>query len=314
MTAGKKILVSGGAGFIGSHLVDRLVEEGHQVVIADNLSTGKLRNINPAATFHHTDITQQSIHEVFHREQPEIVFHMAAQTSVVESTKDSLKDCQINANGTLRLLEACKIYGIDQFIYSSTGGALYGNPKVTPCPETTPITPMSPYGVSKYVGEQYIELFNRLNHLNYTILRYGNVYGPRQDPHGESGVIAIFSQLMLDGKNPRIFGDGLQERDFIYVSDIVDANLKAISSSTHTAFNIGTGNATNLHVVYEGLKTIIGFSGQPEYHPARPGEVFSISLECDKAARTLGWTPSIELQEGLEKTVEFFKRRIERTR
>ena len=313
MTAGKKVLVSGGAGFIGSHLVDRLVEEGHQVVIADNLSTGKLRNINPAATFHHTDITQQSIHEVFHREQPEIVFHMAAQTSVVESTKDSLKDCQINANGTLRLLEACKIYGIDQFIYSSTGGALYGNPKVTPCPETTPITPMSPYGVSKYVGEQYIELFNRLNHLNYTILRYGNVYGPRQDPHGESGVIAIFSQLMLDGKNPRIFGDGLQERDFIYVSDIVDANLKAISSSTDTAFNIGTGNATNLHLVYGGLKTIIGFSGQPEYHPARPGEVFSISLECHKAAMTLGWTPSIELQEGLEKTVEFFKRRIGRT-
>ena len=313
MTESRKILVSGGAGFIGSHLVDRLVEEGHKVVIADNLSTGKLRNINPAATFHHTDITHQSIREVFHREQPEIVFHMAAQTSVMESTKDCLKDCEVNVNGTLRLLEAGKIYGIDQFIYSSTGGALYGDTKVTPCPETTPIIPMSPYGVSKYVGEQYIELFSRLNHLNYTILRYGNVYGPRQDPYGESGVIAIFSQLMLDGKNPNIFGDGLQERDFIYVSDIVNANLKAMSSSINASFNIGTGNATNLRFVYETLKTIIGFTGEPEYHPARSGEIFSISLKCDKANMTLGWTSSVELREGLEKTVDFFRRRIGRT-
>ena len=310
MTETKKILVTGGAGFIGSHLVDRLIEEGHQVVIADNLSTGKLRNINPSATFHHTDITMQSIREVFHREQPEIVFHMAAQTSVIESTKDPLKDCQTNVAGTLRLLEACKIYGIDQFIYSSSGGTLYGDPEVTPCTETAQIIPMCPYALSKHMGEQYIELFNRLTHLNYTILRYGNVYGPRQNPHGESGVVAIFSQLMLEGKNPKIFGDGLQERDFVYVSDIVDANLKAMASCTQDAFNIGTGTPTNINFIYETLQNIIGYSGHAEYHPQRAGEIFSISLECEKAAKTLGWVPSVEMQDGLEKTVEFFRRRI----
>ena len=310
MADGKKILVTGGAGFIGSHLVDRLIEEGHHVVIADNLSTGKLRNINARATFHHTDITQPSLREVFHREQPEIVFHMAAQTSVVESVKDSLNDCNVNVTGTLRLLEACKTYGVDKFIYSSTGGALYGDPEITPCPETAPIIPMCPYGLSKHMGEQYIELFYRLNHLNYTILRYANVYGPRQDPHGESGVVAIFSQLMLSGKNPKIFGNGLQERDFIYVSDIVDANLQAMTSSIQDVFNIGTGKPTNINLIYETLQTIIGYSDQPEYHPQRTGEIFSISLACEKAANILAWIPSIELQDGLKKTVQFFQSRI----
>ena len=310
MAESKKILVTGGAGFIGSHLVDRLIEEDHHVVIADNLSTGKLRNINSRATFHHTDITQPSIREVFHREQPEIVFHMAAQTSVVESVKDSLNDCNVNVTGTLRLLEACKIYGVDKFIYSSTGGVLYGDPEITPCPETASIIPMCPYGLSKHMGEQYIELFYRLNHLNYTILRYGNVYGPRQDPHGESGVIAIFSQLMLSGKNPKIFGNGLQERDFIYVSDIIDANIQAMTSPIQDVFNIGTGKPTNINLIYETLQTIIGYSGRPEYHPQRTGEIFSISLECEKAANILAWIPSIELQYGLEKTVQFFRNRI----
>ena len=310
MTEAKKILVTGGAGFIGSHLVDRLIEEGHQVVIADNLSTGKLRNINPSATFHHTDITLQSIREVFHREQPEIVFHLAAQTSVIESIRDPFKDCQINVTGTLRLLEACKIYGIDRFIYSSTGGALYGDPDVIPCTETTPIIPLCPYGLSKHMGEQYIELFYRLNHLNYTILRYANVYGPRQDPSGESGVIAIFSQLMLQGKNLKIFGDGLQERDFIYVSDVVNANVKAMSSSTQDAFNIGTGRPITINFIYETLQNIIEYSGQVEYHPQRAGEILRISLECEKASKILGWLPSVEIRDGLEKTVEFFRRRI----
>ena len=309
----KTALVTGGAGFIGSHLVDRLLEEGHKVAVIDNLSTGKLKNLNSAATFYHMDITNPSMQDIFQREQPDLVYHLAAQISVSESTKDPVKDGETNVMGTLRLLEAVRRYGIEKFIYSSTGGALYGDPETNPCSEQTPIIPLSPYGLSKYLAEQYIELYHRLYQLNYTILRYGNVYGPRQDPHGEAGVVAIFSQAMLDGKQPSIFGTGDQERDFVYVGDVVDANIRAMKKGDGQAFNIGTSQGTNVNRIFDSLKGIINFKWDAEHRNARPGEVYKISLECNKALRELGWSPQVSLDEGLDRTAEYFRKVARKT-
>ena len=308
MTTAKTALVTGGAGFIGSHLVDRLLSEGYKVVVADDLSTGKLQNLNQSATFHHTDITHASIQEVFNRTQPDLVFHLAAQVSVTNSAKDPIKDAQINVIGTLRLLEASRRSSVQKFIFSSTGGALYGEPDLNPCPEGTPIAPLSAYGLSKYLAEQYVDLYHRMYHLNYTTLRYSNVYGPRQDPHGEAGVIAIFTQAMLEGKPPQIFGSGDQERDFLYVSDVVEANLLAIDRGDGHAFNIGTGQGTSINRIFEQLRDIIQYRWDAEHRPQRPGEVDKISLECSKAARDLKWSPSVGLESGLRQAVENFRK------
>ncbi|MCH8349303.1 MAG: SDR family oxidoreductase [Chloroflexi bacterium] len=314
MSEAKTALVTGGAGFIGSHLVDRLVSQGFRVVVIDNLSTGKLKNLNPAATFHHVDITNKSVVEVFQREQPDLVFHLAAQASVSASTKDPIQDSDINVMGTLRLLEAARRCGIEKFIYSSTGGALYGEPQYTPCDENHPIVPLSPYALSKYVGELYLQLYHRLYLLNYTTLRYGNVYGPRQEPHGEAGVVAIFTQAMLEGKQPQIFGDGNQERDFVYIDDVVEANLAAIERGDADAFNIGTGEKTSVNRIFESIQSIIKYRWGPEHGPARPGEVYQISLDGSKAARELGWTPQATLEEGLGQTVEYFRENVKAAR
>jgi UDP-glucose 4-epimerase len=308
MAQAKTALVTGGAGFIGSHLVDRLLTEGYRVVIVDDLSTGKLKNLNPAATFHHTDITHPSVQEVFSRERPDLVFHLAAQISVSESTKDPVNDSEINVIGTLRLLEAARRCGVDKFIYSSTGGALYGDPQVNPCTEQAPIVPLSPYGLSKYLSEQYVELYHRLYHLNYTILRYGNVYGPRQDPHGEAGVVAIFAQAMLEGRQRQIFGTGDQERDFVYVGDVVDANILAIDRGDNDAFNIGTGEGTSVNRIFELLQNITNYKWDATRRSPRQGEVYKISLECSKAHQGLKWSPKVNLEEGLQQTVEFFRK------
>jgi UDP-glucose 4-epimerase len=248
------------------------------------------------------------VQDIFQREQPDIVFHLAAQISVSESTKDPVHDGEINVIGTLRLLEAVRRSGIEKFIYSSTGGALYGDPAENPCDERTPINPLSPYGLSKYLAEQYLQLYHRLYHLNYTILRYGNVYGPRQDPHGEAGVVAIFSQAMLEGKQPQIFGEGDQERDFVYVSDVVDANILAMTRGDGKAYNIGTGTGTNVNRVFQALRDIIKYKWDAEHRAARPGEVDKISLECKKAFEGLGWSPQVGLEEGLQLTADFFRK------
>ena len=307
MAEAKTALVTGGAGFIGSHLVDRLLSSGYRVVVIDNLSTGKLKNLNPAAAFHHGDITDRSVTEVLHKEQPDLVFHLAAQSSVSTSTKDPIHDANVNVIGALRLLEAARRHGVDKFIYSSTGGALYGDPEFTPCTEDHPVAPISPYGMSKYVGELYLELYHRLYQLNYTVLRYGNVYGPRQDPHGEAGVVAIFAQTMLEGKQPTIFGDGNQERDFIYVDDVVEANICAIHKGDGRAFNIGTGEKTSVNRIFESLQSIIKYRWAPEHGPGRPGDVYRISLDATRAAEGLGWTPKATLDDGLRQTVEYFR-------
>jgi UDP-glucose 4-epimerase len=308
MAEGKTALVTGGAGFIGSHLVDRLLALEYRVVIVDNLSTGKLKNLNPAATFHHTDITHPTVNDVFQREQPDLVFHLAAQTSVNRSTKDPINDGEINVNGTLRVLEAARRHGIEKFIYSSTGGALYGDPEVDPCPDDHPVKPLAPYGMSKYLGEQYLEFYHRLHRLNYTCLRYGNVYGPRQDPLGEAGVVAIFSLAMLEGRQPEIFGDGEQERDFVDVEDVVEANIRAVDKGNGLAMNIGTGQRISINRIFELLKGIIGYKWGPLHRPARLGDVSQISLENARAAKELGWTAQVDLEEGLRRTVEYFRR------
>ena len=313
MTAPRTVLVTGGAGFIGSHLVDRLLSEGHKVTVVDDLSAGRLKNLNARATFHHIDINHPSMQDVFLRVQPDLVFHLASQMNVNESTKDPIKDGLTNIMGTMRILEASRQHGIEKLIFSSTGGALYGDPAVTPCDEETEIAPLSPYGLSKYAAERYVELYHRLYNLDYTTLRYGNVYGPRQDPHGESGVTAIFAQMMLEGHQPHIFGEGDQERDYVFVDDVVEANICAIDRGDCQAFNIGTGIGTSVNQIFKLLQGMTGYRWEAERRAARSGEVQKISLDCSKANRRLRWTPQVALEEGLQKTVEYFQRSVRTT-
>jgi UDP-glucose 4-epimerase len=303
----RSALVTGGAGFIGSHMVDRLLEEDYRVIIVDDLSSGKLKNLNHQATFHHLSINQPSLTDVLNRERPDLVFHLAAQSSVSRSVKDPIMDNEVNVLGTLRLLEASRRAGVEKIIYSSTGGALYGDPEVVPCPDDAPVVPISPYGMSKYMAEQYVDFYSRQYRQNFTTLRYGNVYGPRQDPHGEAGVVAIFISAMLSGKRPRIFGDGNQTRDFISVDDVVEANMAAIYHGHRMAMNVATGELTSVNQVCEMLKEITGFRWEAEHGPARAGDVYRISLDCSRAMEELGWSPRTSLVDGLSRTVEYLR-------
>ena len=313
MADGRTALVTGGAGFIGSHMVDRLLELDYKVVVMDNLSTGKIKNLNSKAVFHHTDLTQPAMADIIQREQPDLVFHMAAQTSVTQSTKDPIGDANTNVLGTLRVLEASRRVGVEKIIYSCTGGALYGDPETIPCPDDAAIIPVSPYGMSKWVAEQYLDFYYRQYRLNYTSLRYGNVYGPRQDPNGEAGVVAIFSQAMLEGKQPQIFGDGAQERDFISVFDVIDANLAAIDRGDGKAMNIATGEATSVNRIFELLRGITGYKWDPLHAPQRTGEVYRIALDSSRAAQELNWSPKIRLEDGLRMTVDYFRESMKLT-
>ena len=300
----KTILVTGGAGFIGSHIVDRYVEMGHRVVIVDDLSTGKLQYVNKAARFYHLSIGDAAVEEVFQRERPQVVNHHAAQASVSVSVQRPVHDAEVNVLGTLHLIECAHRYGVEKFIFASTGGAIYGEPQHLPCEEDDPAQPLSPYGLSKHCGELYLDLYRRLYGLRSTVLRYGNVYGPRQDPHGEAGVIAIFAQQMISGKQPTIFGDGDQERDFVYVGDVVEANALALDRGAGRVYNIGTGKPTSVNRIFQLLKGIIQYPWRPAYAPPRPGEVYRIYLDPSRARRELGWEPRVELEEGLRLTVE----------
>ncbi len=302
----RTVLVTGGAGFIGSHLVDRYVELGHRVVVVDDLTTGHLRNLNKAAKFYHTSITQPAVEEIFQREQPQVVNHHAAQISVADSVRDPLKDAAINIQGTLRLVELSRSYGVDRFIFSSSGGTIYGEPERTPCDESHPVNPLSPYALSKFAAEAYLELYRKTFRLNYVTLRYGNVYGPRQDPHGEAGVVAIFIRAMLEGGQPRIFGTGEQERDFVAVSDVVEANMLAMEKGSG-AYNVGTGVGTSINRIFELLKGITGYRWNQVTAPARRNEVFRISLDSSRLRRELGWEPALSLEDGLAATVEYFR-------
>ncbi|MBI1795512.1 MAG: NAD-dependent epimerase/dehydratase family protein [Candidatus Eisenbacteria bacterium] len=301
-----RILVTGGAGFIGSHVADRFVSLGHEVAVLDDLSTGFREFVPAKARFYHVDIRDSAAVEACVAEfRPEIVDHHAAQIDVRRSVADPRHDAAINILGGLALLESCTRHGVRKFVYASTGGALYGEGRTLPATEAHPINPEAPYGVSKHTLEHYLYMWKLLHRLDYTVLRYPNVYGPRQNPHGEAGVNAIFIGLMLEGKRPRIFGTGEQVRDYLYVGDVVDANERALSRGSGEMFNIGTGVGTSVKQVFEALREIIGFADEPIFEAARPGEVQRIYLDASRAREVLGWSPSVTFREGLERTVEW---------
>ena len=269
-----KILVTGGAGFIGSHVVDAMLAVGHEVVIVDDLSTGRKRNLNPGAKFYQMDIRDPGLADVFERERPEVVDHHAAQMDVRRSVADPLFDADVNVRGTLNLLEAARTHGTRKVIYVSTGGAAYGEPKYLPCDEDHPIDPICQYGVSKHVVEHYLFVYQYLYGLDYTVLRYPNVYGPRQDPHGEAGVVAIFTGKMLAGEPVTINGTGEQERDYVYVADCARANVLALNQGAGTIYNLGSNRGTTVNLLFSTLANIIGYSAEPKFGPPKAGETF----------------------------------------
>ena len=297
------VLVTGGAGFIGSHVVDTLVAHSHQVTVVDNLSTGKRANLSAEVTLLEVDLRSDDLGAVFKRVRPQAVFHLAAQASVPNSVADPATDAEINVLGTINLLERCREAGVRRVVYSSTGGALYGEPEQSPCTEEHPVRPLSPYGISKYVAERYVEMYGRFHGLEYTILRYANVYGPRQDPFGEAGVVAIFTQRMVRGDEVVVFGDGTQERDFVYVEDVSRANLLALERGAGQAMNIGCGVGTSVNELLKSLRESTGYEREPTYTEPRAGDVYRIALDASRAGRELGWEPKVSLKEGLRRTV-----------
>ncbi len=302
-----KILVTGGAGFIASHIVDALIEHGNQVVVVDNLSTGFKRNLNPRAKFYHISITDKKLAEIFDIEKPDIVSHHAAQMVVARSVRDPIFDASENILGGLNVILNCVRTRVKKIIYASSGGAVYGEPQAFPVSENYPINPVSQYGVSKHVMEHYLYLYNVLEGLDYTVLRYSNVYGPRQNPAGEAGVVAIFAGQMLRGEQPAIFGDGTKTRDYTFVSDIVQANLLAMEHGSKSICNIGTGIETSDKKMFDILARIFHFEKEPIFTAARKGEVYRISLNNSLARRELGWEPRFSLEKGLEMSADYYR-------
>jgi UDP-glucose 4-epimerase len=302
-----KVLVTGGAGFIGSHVADRLVADGHDVVILDDLSAGHVEHLQPDARFYQMDLQSPWIDELFRIERPEAVVHQAAQASVRRSVEDPVFDASVNVLGTAALLKASVRRGVRRFLFASTGGALYGDADVTPTPEDYPTLPVSPYGASKLAAEVYLRTFHAMHGLSYAALRYANVYGPRQDPHGEAGVVAIFTRRLLSGEKARINGDGKQTRDFVYVGDVAEANSRALVSDAVGSFNVGTGIETDISTIFQLLKRLTG-SNQPEEHgPPMPGEQRRSVVDARKIEKALGWNPKTSLQAGLDATVQYFR-------
>ena len=300
------ILVTGGAGFIGSNLVDRLVEEGHKVVVIDNLSTGKTENVHSKANFYKLDICDKKIRDIFKSEKIEVVYHKAAQIDVQKSIEDPIFDGKVNILGTINVLEACKKTNVKKIIYPSSA-AVYGEPKYLEIDENHPISPISYYGISKFTPENYIKTYSEFYDIDYTIFRYSNAYGIRQDPKGEGGVIAIFMDKLFRGKSPTIFGDGSATRDFIYVEDIVEANIKALDRGSKEVFNIGTGVATSINELFYIMKEIMDVDVKVKYGKERGGDIKNSFFNIDKAKEKLNWIPKYRLEEGLYKTIKYYK-------
>jgi UDP-glucose 4-epimerase len=302
-------MVTGGAGFVGSHIVDALIERGDEVVVVDDLSTGRVEQVNPRAAFHQLDVRSADVVPLVRSWRPDAVCHQAGQMSVGLSVKEPLYDLDINVRGSLQVLEAAA--GIDaSFVFASTGGALYGDTAQLPTPEGEPAWPLSPYAVSKLAVEHYLHCYHVLRGTRYVALRYGNVYGPRQSPHGEAGVVAIFCARLLSGLRPIINGDGTITRDYVYVSDIVDANLAAIDGHALGPFNVGTGRETSVNQVCEELTRYVGAETQPCYGAPRPGDQRRSALDSTLIEKRLGWTPSVQLSDGLHRTVDWFASKL----
>jgi UDP-glucose 4-epimerase len=302
-----KILITGGAGFIASHIVDTLIEQGHDVIVIDDLSRGNVSDINPKAKFYQMDIRSSELDQIFSKERPDVVNHHAARTSVNHSLADPSDDAEVNIIGSVNLLQNCRKWRVKKIIYASSGGAIYGEPVYLPCDENHPIAPISPYGISKYAVELYVKSYFSNYGLNYTILRYANVYGPRQIPTGEAAVIAKFSYQMLHGLDISINGSGKQARDFIHVKDIVRANILAMKQSENEIYNLGTGITTSINSIFCSLKSLTGYSNEPHHAPDITGEIFKTSLSAAKAQRELDWVPAISLEDGLRLTLAFYR-------
>jgi UDP-glucose 4-epimerase len=299
-----RILVTGGAGFIGSHVADRFVERGHEVAVLDNLSTGFRSFVPPRARFYECDLRDATaIEAAFGEFKPEIVDHHAAQIDVRKSVQDPIHDAQVNVLGGIHLLQACVQHGARKVIYASTGGAIYGEGRQLPASEEHPVNPESPYGVSKHTLEHYLYLWRMLFGLDYTALRYPNVYGPRQNPKGEAGVNAIFIGRMLNRTPPHVFGDGTAVRDYLYVGDVVDANELALGKGGGEILNLGTGVGTSVLDIVRELADLLEFREPAVHEPPRAGEVQRIYLDAGRARRVLGWAPQVSFREGLRRTI-----------
>ncbi len=302
-----KILVTGGCGFIGSHIVDAYVEKGHDVAIIDNLSTGDIKNLNPHAHFYEEDICNKNIETIFAKEHFDIINHHAAQINVRTSVEDPLHDANINIVGSINLLQLAVKHGVKRFIFASSGGAIYGEPRTFPITEEFTAKPASPYGISKITVEHYIRVFAQLYGIDYVIFRYSNVYGPRQITKSEAGVISIFIQEILNNGNCIIFGDGTQTRDYVYVADVVAANVAALSCKSQI-LNIGTAKETSVNDLIHMLMRITDQKFAYEHGPERPGEVQRNVLDCSKAFTTIRWQPQISLEQGMQRTFEYFQK------
>lgn len=301
-----KILVTGGAGFIGSHIVDRLIGQGHEVLVVDNLISGRRDQVNPQATFFEADITSSSMQEIFERERPELLNHHAAQMDVRKSLADPAFDATVNILGLLNLMENGRKTGLKKVIFASSGGAISADSRVTPTPEQYPPSPQSPYGVSKLASEYYLAYYEKIYGIAGISLRYGNVYGPRQDPHGEAGVVAICIGKLLSRTSPTIFGDGEQVRDYVFVHDVVDANIQALESDVSGVFNIGTGVGTSVNALLENIQEVMRTSVRPTMVPPRTGEARVSVLDCTLAKEKLSWETKTSMEEGIKKTIEYF--------
>jgi UDP-glucose 4-epimerase len=304
-----KVLVTGGAGFIGSHVADALLAEGHTVHVLDNLVNGYREQVPSGVRLHVLDIGDHAVRDLFVEHRFDVLVHLAAQIDVRRSVSDPAFDARVNVLGLLNLLEAGRAAGLQRVVFSSSGGALYGEPVRVPQNETHPERPQSPYGVSKLVSERYLAYYSDIHGLTTVSLRYANVYGPRQTPEGDAGVIAVFTEQMLAGRTVTIYGDGLQTRDYVYVGDVVRANQLALQLPTSGAYNIGTGIETSVIELYHALASALGVDPGFALAPARTGEVTRSVLDASQAALAMGWRPELRLADGLTHTIAWFKSR-----
>lgn len=302
-----RVLVTGGAGFIGSHVVDGFRAQGHEVAILDDLSTGNRANVPEGVKLFQRDIRDRQLDDVFDEFKPEVVDHHAAQANVPASVHDPVNDASVNILGSLNLISHSANHGVRKFVYISSGGAMYGEPEQLPVAESAPARPLSPYGASKQAVEAWLGVYRRTFDLDYTVLRYANIYGPRQSIREEGAVVAVFATRMAADQSVTIDGDGKQTRDFVYVGDCVTANIAALDHGSGGSFNIGTGRETSIREIFDAMAEVAGYSQQPNFGPARKGDVLRIVLDASQAARELGWQAAMPLHEGLAKTYAYFR-------
>jgi UDP-glucose 4-epimerase len=305
-----KILITGGAGFIGSNIADRYLELGHNVVIVDNLITGKRENIPDRAVFYHMDITDETLSDVFAKEKPQVVSHHAAQMDVRKSVADPLYDARVNVLGGLNILQNCIRYKVKKLVFASTGGAIYGEQDYFPADENHPLRPLSPYGITKLTTEKYLYFYQETYGFDYTILRYANIYGPRQNPHGEAGVVAIFTQKILAGQQPIINGDGKQTRDYVFVGDVVRANELVLEEGSGKIYNLGTGIETDVNQLFRMVVKYTAVKVKEKHGLAKAGEQMRSVLSSQLIQKELGWRSEVPLDEGIKRTVRYFQNKM----